>query len=154
MSPSTSVGLNGLLLDTNVLSLLAVANKLTLLQERATMPLYITPRIVEELHIGLSKGVLALGNVLALINTGQIQVLQLTSIEKVRQARLPPKLGQGEAEAIAICRQRNMIFITHDRKAANYCLRESIGCIRLTDFLNQLLLAGLLSQMELDAILA
>ena len=81
-------------------------------------------------------------------------MLQLTSIEKVRQARLPPKLGRGEAEAIAICRQRNMIFITHDRKAANYCLRESIGCIRLTDFLNQLLLAGLLSQMELDNILA
>ena len=68
MSPSTSVGPNGLLIDTNVLSLLAVANKLTLLQETATMPLYITPRIVEELHIGLSKGVLALGNVLALIN--------------------------------------------------------------------------------------
>jgi len=153
MPHSTSPAPNGLVLDTNVLSLLAAASKLTLLQEVATTPLYITPRIAEELHIGIAKGVSMLNNVLDLMYTGQIQVLQLTSAEKVMRSNLPNKLAQGEAEAIAICRQRNMVFITRDRKAANYCEREGISCIRFRDLLMQFQSAGLLTQQEVDAIL-
>lgn len=154
MPSSTSAVTNGLVLDTNVLSSFAVANKLPLLQTITTEPLYITPYIIEELYVGIDKGVSALTAVLTLVTVAQINVLQLTDTEKAMQLHLPKKLAQGEAEAIAVCRQRNLVFITHDRKAANYCDHEGIPCIRLKELLRQLVLAGLLSQGEMDSMSA
>jgi predicted nucleic acid-binding protein len=154
MPSSTSAATNGLVLDTNVLSSFSVANKLPLLQTITMAPLYITPYIVEELQAGIDKGVSTLTAVLTLITTAQISILQLTETERAMQLHLPKKLAQGEAEAIAVCRQCNMLFITHDRKAANYCDHEGIPCIRLKDLLFQLVLAGLLSQEEMGSMLA
>lgn len=154
MPSLTSAVPNGIILDTNVLSSFATANKLSLLQGLTSASLYITPHIAEELNVGIKRGVSALTVVLALINSAQINVLQLTKTEKAMQLHLPKKLAQGEAEAIAVCRQRNLLFITHDRKAANYCDRKGIPCIRLKDLLQQMVLAGLLSQGEMDSMLA
>jgi predicted nucleic acid-binding protein len=154
MPSSTSAAPDGIILDTNVLSSFAVANKLYLLPGLTSASFYITPHIAEELNVGVNRGVSALTTVLGLINSAQITILQLTNTEKAMQFHLPKKLAQGEAEAITICRQRNMLFITHDRKAANYCDREGIPCIRLKDLLHQMVIAGLLSQGEMDSMLA
>ena len=139
---------NGILLDTNVLSLLALANKLSSLQLWANASLYVTPHIQQELVDGVTQGIVELEVIFDLIAIAHIQVLALTDTENTRLMHFPKKLGQGEREAIAVCRQRNMVFITRDRKAANYCDREGILCIRLHDLLNEFVAGGLLTALE------
>ena len=69
MPASTSLKLNGYVLDTNVLSLFARINRLDLLLQFTTVPLYLTPTIQLELETGLDNGVEYLANVLYLVHT-------------------------------------------------------------------------------------
>ncbi|MBV7337722.1 PIN domain-containing protein [Chloroflexi bacterium TSY] len=153
MPHSASPTPDGIILDTNVLSLLASANQLDLLQQLAASPLYITPAIQKELLAGLEKGVHEIQEALNWVNTRQIQVLKLETAEDAMMAGFPNQLALGECEAIAICSQRNMMFITRDRKAANYCDRTGVSCIRLKVLLSQFQKAGLLTQTEIEQIL-
>ena len=57
MNSSISPKRNGFILDTNILSLFAKVNSLNILQQFATLPLYITPVIQQELEAGLKKEV-------------------------------------------------------------------------------------------------
>lgn len=66
--------LDGYVFDTNALSLLAKANHLGLL-DAATVPLYITPAIQQELEVGVQRGVSYLDNVLDMANDGQLQII-------------------------------------------------------------------------------
>ncbi len=145
---------SGIVLDTNLLSLLAATDKLDLIQRLAKQPLYVTAAIEQELQVGVDKNVPKLQAVLALIQAGQIQVLVPSESEQALMAAFPNKLALGEAEGIAICQQRNMIFITRDRKAANYCDRMGITCIRLRALLEQFQQAGLLTLLEVETILS
>ena len=143
---------NGIVLDTNVLSLLAAADKLDLIQRLAKQPLYVTTAIERELRVGVEKNVSKLQTALDLLLSGQIQVLAPSETEQALMATFPNKLAAGELEAIAICQQRHMTFITRDRKAANYCDRIGIPCIRLKVLLEQFQQSGLLTPSEVDAI--
>lgn len=151
MPVSTSPDASGYLIDTNVLSLLARAGQLDLLQY-ITIPLYITPTIKQEIETGVQREVYHLNHVLALINNGDVQMLAPTGTNSQIVKRLPNKLGQGEAEAIAICRRLGLIFITHDRKAINYCERTGVNCIPLTDLVAEFESAGALTEAEVAAI--
>lgn len=151
MPASISPRVNGYLVDTNVLSLLARAGQLGLLQYIA-VPLYITPTIKQELAIGIQRGVDYLNNVLTLSENGTLQTLAPTETDSQLVKRFPNKLGQGEAEAIVICRRLGMVFITHDRKAINYCDHAGVDCIPLTDLLAEFESAGVLTVTEIAAI--
>lgn len=85
---------------------------------------------------------------------GHLEIISPTTTEKLSMSHLPPKLGVGEAEAIAVCQQRKMSFITHDRKAANYCDQTGIACTRLKALLVALQNAGILTASEVKEILA
>jgi len=153
MPVSTSLRVNGYLVDTNVLSLLAKATQLDLFHY-ITVPLYITPTIKQEIEIGIQRSVDYLTNVLALIEKGDIQILTPTGTDSQLVKRFPNKLGQGEAEAIAICQRLGLVFITHDRKAINYCDRTGIDCIPLTDLLAEFESAGVLTATAIATIFA
>lgn len=152
MLASTSPKLNGFVLDTNVLSLFAKIDRLDLLLQLSTAPLYLTSMIQFELETGLDNGVAYLANVLQLIHTGKLQVIPLNEIDRQFMRALPNKLADGEAEAIALCRRTGLTLITHDRKALNYCIQEGINAIRFTTLVNQLKYAGLLTETEIEAI--
>lgn len=154
MKSSTSLSLKGLIFDANVLSLLAKEGHLDLIPQYFTLPRYITPGIQSELEAGLKNGVSYLKDVLQLVGDGHLDVISPTATEKQAMSHLPPKLGRGEVEAIAVCQQRKLAFITHDRKAANYCDRTDIACIRLTALLIALQRADLLTATEANKILA
>ena len=154
MNSSTSLNLKGIIFDANVLSLLAKAGHLDLLSQVFTLPRYITPEIQSELDVGLRNGVSYLKDVLQLVDEGHLEIVSLTTKEKQAMSHLPPKLGAGEAEAIAVCQQRKMSFVTHDRKAANYCDRTGTACTRLQALLLALQNAGLLTDSEVEEILA
>jgi predicted nucleic acid-binding protein len=150
MPASTSLKSNGYVLDTNVLSLFAKINRLDLLLQLVTVPLYLTPAIQLELEIGLDNGVAYLENALDLIHTGKLQVISLDEIDRQFMRALPNKLADGEAEAIAVCRRAALTLISHDRKAINYCKQERINAIRLTTLVEQLKNAGLLTEVEIQ----
>jgi predicted nucleic acid-binding protein len=140
---------NSYVLDTNVLSLFAKINRLDLLLQLAIGSLYLTPTIQLELEVGLDNGVEYLANALRLIHTGKLQVMPLNEIDRQFMRTLPNKLGDGEAEAIALCRRANLTLISHDRKVINYCKQEGINSIRLTTLVDQLKNADLLTEVEI-----
>jgi predicted nucleic acid-binding protein len=154
MKSSTSLDLKGVIFDANVLSLLAKKGHLDLLPQFFALPRYITTEIQSELEAGLRNGVSYLKDVLQLVDEGHLEIISPTTNEKQAMSQLPPKLGTGEAEAIAVCQQRKMSFITHDRKAANYCDRTGIACTRLQALLLALQNAGFLTDSEVKEILA
>ena len=154
MKSSSSLDLKGVVFDANVLSLLAKEDHLDLLLQFFTLPRYITPGIQSELETGLRNGVSYLKDVLQLVDEGHLEVISPTATEKQAMRHLPPKLGRGEVEAIAICQQRTLVFLTHDRKAANYCDRTDIACIRLRALLIAFQKASLLTASESKKILA
>lgn len=154
MLASTSPKRNGFVLDTNVLSLFAKIDRLDLLLQLSTAPLYLTSMIQFELETGLDNGVAYLANVLQVIHIGKLQVIPLNEMDRQFMRALPNKLADGEAEAIALCHRTGLTLITHDRKALNYCLQEGINAIRFTTLVNQLKNAGLLTETEIEAMLS
>ncbi len=158
MNSLTSPPHKGIIFDTNVLSLFAKVSRLDLLHQFSATPLstvalYITPTIQRELEIGLQNGVDYLEDALQLVAAGHLQIITLGEVDRLFMGSLPSKLALGEAEAIALSHRYNMIFITHDRKAINYCKREGIDCIRLTTLLLKLQNAGLLTTSEIERML-
>jgi hypothetical protein len=73
MTSSTSRAYKGIIVDANVLSLLAKVRHLDLLRQFAALPLYITPTIYRELETGFERGVAYLEDVLQLVQFSSIQ---------------------------------------------------------------------------------
>lgn len=158
MISSTSPRSSGIVFDTNVLSLFARAGRLDLLQTihasaRRPIRLCITPAIHEELKIGYDKGVSYLADVLKLVGKSQVQILELATADQLFIESLPARLALGEAEAIALCHRLHFVFITHDRKAVNYCDRLGIPAVRFVSLLAGLHKAGRLSDAEMEKML-
>jgi len=98
--------------------------------------------------MGFRNGAVYISNCLARIDTGDLQVLQPTDADRDFGHNLPPKLGAGEVEAIALCRRLNLVFVSHDRKATNYCERAGIQSIKLVALVERLRRAELLTEYE------
>lgn len=154
MLVSTSPVPNSYVLDTNVLSRFARINRLDLLLQLSIGRVYITPAIQRELEAGLDNGVSYLADAVQLIRTGQLPVLPLSQIDRQFMRALPNKLGDGESEAIALCRRANLIFLSHDSRAIEYCKHEGINSIRLMNLVAQLKKAGLLTDAEIQIMLS
>ncbi len=158
MNSSVSPTHNGVIFDTNVLSLFARDDRLELLQTvfdsvRSQIGFFITPAVHAELTTGHKRGVFYLAGPLHLVESGQIRVLQLTKADQLFINSLPSRLATGEAEAIALCHRLRFVFVTHDRKAINYCERVGIPAIRLRSLVDRLHRAGLLTADEVEKML-
>lgn len=68
-------------------------------------------------------------------------------------ASLPRRLGLGEAEGIALCRRLDMVFVTHDRKAANFCDRAGVRCLHFRTLVDALQKQRLLTSEQARQVL-
>jgi len=155
MSSSRS---KGFVFDTNVLSIFMKDNRVGLLLQtfaysHKTNQLYVSPAIKHELEVGLQNGVAYLEKALELIEKGDIQIIHPTEEDKLFMDTLPTKLNAGEAEAIAICHRLDLTFISHDRKAINYCERTGIACINFIILLERLRQENLLTESDIEEML-
>jgi predicted nucleic acid-binding protein len=114
--------------DTNILSSLAAAHSLVLLQRlfrRSTIG--IPPAVRDELRIAVDRGRTYLEPLVAAITVGEIATLELTEEERALLSALPRKLNAGEREAIALCQQRRLPLLSNDRRAIRYCQASGIN---------------------------
>jgi len=158
MHSSQSEGSEGIVFDTNVLSIFSKGDQTNLLFQTfaysyETNQLYISPAIKQELEDGAQRGIAHLIEVLKLIEQGHIQIINPTELDRQFMKNLPPKLDIGEAEAIAICHRLEYIFISHDRKAINYCEREGISYINLSVLFERLKQMQLLTESDIKQML-
>jgi hypothetical protein len=52
------------------------------------------------------------------------------------------------AEGISLCRRLGMVFVTHDRKAANFCDRAGVQCLHFRVLVEALEKRGLLTSEQ------
>lgn len=158
MDSSASNRQNGVLFDTNVLSHFAKIERLPLLLQafadvHRAKQLYISPTIQRELETGVQHGASYLQGALQIIEDEDIQIIHPSKADEQFIHSLPAKLAAGEAEAIALCHRLNLVFISHDRKAINYCERMGISSVKFEVLLNRLKVAGLLTESEIAEML-
>jgi len=92
-----------ILVDTDILSALGKIDRLPLLfAVLRTTRLHIAPAVFHEVTQSLTLRRPYADAVLALVTTGQIEVLALTDREAMVRDSLPTTLGTGERESIAI----------------------------------------------------
>lgn len=138
------------LLDANVLSRLAQIGRVNLLPQILPGRCTIAPAINDEIIAGIEGGIAYLGAVAALVEQGEVRLLDLEQADEEFVASVPRKLARGEAEGIALCRRLDMTFVTHDRKAANYCEHAGIRCLHFRALVEALHGRGLLTDVELQ----
>lgn len=159
MNSSASNRPGGVLFDTNVLSHFAKIHRLPLLLQvfgdiHQAKQLYISPAIQHELEAGAQHGASFLQDALLLIENEDIQIIHPTKADQQFIHSLPAKLAAGEAEAIALCHRLNLVFISHDRKAINYCERTGISSVKFVALVNRLSARELLTESEVAEMLS
>lgn len=145
MKSSPESGRRAVLLDANVLSHLARVQQVDILPKAFPGGCYLAPAIYHEIEAGVEVGVAYLEAVIALVKRERLQVLSVEADDRAYIAALPRKLGLGEAEGIALCRRLDMVFVTHDRKAANFCSRAGVRCLHFRALVDALQKRGLLT---------
>lgn len=136
------------LLDANALSRLARIGRSDILPTIFPGRCYVTPAVYREIEAGLAIGVSYLEPILALVERQELQILDLQPEDREYGATIPRKLGLGETEGIALCRRLGMVFVTHDRKAANFCDRIGVTCLHFRTLIEALEQRGLLTSEE------
>lgn len=147
-------GRGAVLLDANVLSRLAHIGRSDILSTAFPGRCYVTPAVYREIEAGVAVGVSYLEPILALVERKELQVLDLQPEDREYGAATPRKLGLGETEGIALCRRLEMIFVTHDRKAANFCDRAGVKCLHFRTLVEALERRGLLTSEQAHQSLA
>ena len=145
MQSSPEPGRGAVLLDANVLSRLAHIRRSDILSTTFPGRCYVTPAVYREIEAGVAVGVSYLEPILVLVECKKLQVLDLQPEDREYVAATPRKLGLGETEGIALCRRLGMIFVTHDRKAANFCDRAGVKCLHFRTLVAALEQRGLLT---------
>ncbi|MFZ2358684.1 MAG: hypothetical protein WA040_05010 [Anaerolineae bacterium] len=154
MTSSANVQKRSVLLDANVLSRLALIGKANLLAVALPERCTTAPAIRHEVEAGIDAGIAYLRPIIELIRQGTLRVLELEPGDLEFVASVPRKLARGEAEGIALCKRLDMVFITHDRKAANYCERAGVTCLHFSTLVEALYKRGLLTDAEAKQALA
>jgi predicted nucleic acid-binding protein len=141
--------------DTNVLSSLAAAHSLVLLQRlfrRSTIS--IPPAVRDELQVAVDRGRTYLEPLVGAISAGEITTLELTEEERALVSALPRKLTAGEREAIALCQQRRIPLLSNDRRAIRYCQASGIDALDLATLLRLFWTQQLTTRVEVEQIIA
>jgi predicted nucleic acid-binding protein len=141
-------------LDAHVLSRLAQIGGVDLIPQILPGKCTIAPAIYDEISVGIEGGVAYLGAVATLVEQGEVRLLDLEQADRDFFASIPRKLARGEAEGITLCRRLDMTFVTHDRKAADYCALAVVRCLHFRTLVEALHGRGLLTDAELQQALA
>jgi len=148
MQSSPESGRGAVLLDANVLSRLAHIRRSDILPTIFPGRCYVAPAVYREIAAGLAVGVSYLEPIMALVERKELQVLDLQPEDREYGVSTPRKLGLGETEGIALCHRLGLVFVTHDRKAANFCSRAGVKCLHFHTLVEALEQRGLLTPEE------
>lgn len=91
--------------------------------------------------------------VLKAIDSGDIQVLDLSAKEQRIAQALPTKLNDGECEAIALAQNRKARLLSNDKRAVRYCRHQGIKVVDLPYLLRELWIRGITSQNEVRTLI-
>lgn len=140
------------LLDTDILSIFAKAEALSLLCrffQRERLPL--TSGVFDELLIPLEYGYDFPQRILAL---AEVVVMTPDEVEDYEALRLQGKLSAADAELISICRRRGWIYVAMDRVALRCAEEHGVRTVDLHALLKAIVKAKLLDQDGLRALIA
>lgn len=154
MTSSASAQQRSVLLDANVLSRLALIGKANLLTVALPERCTTAPAIQHEIEAGIDLGIAYLQPIIDLVEQGTLRVVELEPGDLEFVASVPRKLARGEAEGIALCKRLDMVFVTHDHKAANYCERVGVTCLHFSTLVEALYKRGLLTAADAKQALA
>jgi predicted nucleic acid-binding protein len=128
-----------ILFDCNILSTFAKIDELDLLFRLFKGKMLATsPTVYEELITGIAKGYSSLEKVLNRIKEDIVQILSLTKEEIFLKGTLPCSFDEGERELVAVCKKRGYILATNEKIVKNYCTKENIHYLDLSDILRAL----------------
>jgi predicted nucleic acid-binding protein len=141
--------------DTNILSSFAAGDAFSLLlQLFSKVQLHVPPSVQQELEAGIVRGQVYLQIVIQAIDTNQITVLALSEVEQQLLTGYPVRLNQGEREAIALTETRQATLLSNDNRAIQYCRQQRLRVVSLVDVLRLLWVEHIVSQEEVQRILA
>ncbi len=143
-----------ILLDTNIISTFSKIRKLELLYDVFnTNVFYISSNVHNEIMITKEKGYIFVNYVVDLLQKKKIIPLTLTSEEEIKTNKIPLSFSRGERDSLVICKERNGIFVTNERKVINYCKKHSIVYFDLRDILKALYIFIKFSRNEVNKLI-
>lgn len=145
------------LIDTTVFSNLAAVGRLALLRERWTI-VHMAQAVYQELQNGLAEGYTFLAELERLITPlhvdGWLKVVELDGTEELSLYRkMPTPLHEGEAESLAIAKQRGWSFLTDDKLARRVAGQIDVQVIGTLGILAQSVRRGTLQLEEANGLL-
>lgn len=149
-----------LVFDTNILSMFAELGQLELLLTLfRRWRLCVTLAVHDELQAGIKHGHNYLGQIISHLEKTEprIEIVIVREDESAILPTLPSRFARGEADSIVVCQMRGWVFVSHDKKAVNYCKRNGIAVLTLSNILaalwqsnlvNKTFVAELIQQFE------
>lgn len=143
-----------ILLDTNIISTFSKIRKLELLYDVFNANVfYISPNVHNEIMMAKEKGYVFVTHIVDLLQKKKIISLALTSEEEIKASNIPLSFSKGERDSLIICKERNGIFVTNERKVINYCKKYGIIYFDLRDVLKALYIFMKFSRNEVSKLI-
>ncbi len=141
--------------DTNILSTFMRIERLDLLFKTFnTGKIYISFNVFQELKVDRDRGYPYTKKLFHLIDDHKIEIVTPTKDELLHTVDLPESFGRGELDSLAICKRREGIFLSNDKKVINYCKKKDITCFDLCDILAALWKFKILPKEKIKEIIA
>ena len=141
-----------IIIDTDIASAFAKIGRLDLLKDLFSKhPVFITPRIFEELSVPLEYGYkfpLDIFNSFDVLNPAGEE--NETYRELIVANRV---LGKGELEAISICKSRGYVFSSMDSAALRFAVSLNVETLELHSILRAMWESGMKSKDEVKLII-
>ena len=141
-----------IIIDTDIASAFAKIGRLNLLKGLFSKhPVFITPRIFEELSVPLEYGYK-----FPLDIFDSFDVLNPTAEENEAYRKMiviSRVLGKGELEAISICKSRGYVFSSMDSAALRFAVSLNVETLELHSILRAMWMSGIKSKDEVRLII-
>ena len=140
-----------ILSDTNIISTFAIIGDINFLFKSTKRDcIFISTNVLNELEIANEMKYSFVESIFTVIRDKRIKVLSMTGEESLWSMELPQSFGKGERDSLAICKFRDGILLSNEKKVNNYCERESIHCLDLPSILRYAWKSGTISQEEIE----
>ena len=151
---TASKGLVVVFIDTDVLSIFAKIQRLSLLFTVFNEDsLNISAAVENELQTGIAKGFDFAQHIMALHSQGRIITYHPTAVDQQFTEALPWTLGSGERESMAICKRLSAIFVSNERRVKHHCRENRIDCVNLSEILRASWERGILMQPDVRKVI-
>jgi predicted nucleic acid-binding protein len=137
-----------ILLDSNILSILAKVDRLDLLFSVLGEDLAVSPNAHRELEAGVRAGHQVLQPALDVIRRGRVKVVTLTEAEHRRFSHIPFGPEKGETDSLAYCLEHNVTFLTNDERAYRRGKALGANCVLFKAFLRSMWEDGVTSRED------